>query len=77
MNAGIQTLDVRVIPIREKHPAIFRQFDSLAEGGAFQIVNDHDPAPLYYQFQAVRPGHFLWEKIEDGPEVWRIKISKT
>ena len=76
MSPVIQTLDIRVIPIREKHPAIFRLFDALSAGESFQIVNDHDPAPLFYQFQAVRPRQFGWQMIEAGPEVWRVNISK-
>ncbi|MGH7441256.1 MAG: DUF2249 domain-containing protein [bacterium] len=72
----VQTLDVRPIVPREKHSTIFKLFDSLAVGQAFQLVNDHDPMPLFYQFQMDRPGAFNWEKVESGPEVWRITISK-
>jgi len=35
-------LDVRVIPPRDKHPAIFRTFDGHASGQAMVIVNDYD-----------------------------------
>jgi hypothetical protein len=45
-------LDVRVIPPRDKHPAIFRTFDSLASGQALVLLNDHDPKPLRYQLLA-------------------------
>jgi uncharacterized protein (DUF2249 family) len=69
-------LDVRNIPPREKHPTIFSTFDRLAKGGTFQLVNDHDPMPLYYQFQAERKDQFEWEYIEKGPKVWRVNISK-
>lgn len=77
MSQTAQTLDVRVIPLREKHPTIFRTFDALAPGQALRIINDHDPLPLYYQFQAERPDAFRWERIEDGPEVWRVDITKA
>lgn len=69
-------LDVRVIPPREKHPTIFQTFDQLAPGEAFVLVNDHDPFPLRYQFEAVRPGQFEWEYVESGPTVWRIVITR-
>ena len=49
-------LDVRPIPPREKHPAIFATFDALSPGESFILVNDHDPFPLRYQFQAERAG---------------------
>lgn len=69
-------LDVRVIPPREKHPAIFETFDDLAEGESFILVNDHDPLPLRYQFQFEREGLFGWKYLEQGPTVWRVEISR-
>jgi uncharacterized protein (DUF2249 family) len=69
-------LDVRPIPPREKHPAIFRAFDALAGGQAMLLINDHDPRPLRYQFQAERPESFDWVYEEEGPEVWRVRISR-
>lgn len=69
-------LDVRPIPPREKHPRIFSAFDRLPAGGRFILINDHDPKPLYYQFQAERPGQFGWDYLEEGPAVWRVEIRK-
>jgi uncharacterized protein (DUF2249 family) len=71
------TLDVRPIPPPDKHPTIFETFDDLAPGEGFVIVNDHDPKPLYYQFEAERPGEMAWEYLEEGPEVWRVRLTKT
>lgn len=73
---GALELDVRPIPPREKHPRIFEAFDHLPDGGRFILINDHDPVPLYYQFQAERPGRFGWEYVEKGPSVWRVEIRK-
>ena len=73
----IKELDIRPVPPREKHPTIFAAFDSLKEYEAFQLINDHDPMPLYYQFQAERNGKFDWEYIEKGPQVWKVNITKT
>ena len=69
-------LDVRVIPPREKHPTIFHTFDALEPGSSFILVNDHDPFPLRYQFEAERPGQFGWDYLEQGPQVWRVRISR-
>jgi uncharacterized protein (DUF2249 family)/ferredoxin len=74
---GMKQLDVRTIAPRERHPLIFRTFDELAPGSAFELVNDHDPKPLYYQFQAERSGTVEWEYLEQGPEEWRVKVGKT
>ena len=70
-------IDVRSIPPRERHPLIFSTFDSLPAGGAFELVNDHEPRPLHYQFQHERDGQFQWEYLEEGPEVWRVRISRV
>jgi len=75
--SGMKQLDVRTIPPRERHPLIFRTFDELEPGSAFELVNDHDPKPLYYQFQAERAGTIAWEYLEQGPVEWRVKVSKT
>ncbi len=69
-------LDVRVIPPREKHPTIFRNFDSLKSGESLLLVNDHDPRPLRYQLMAERPETFEWTYLEQGPEVWRVQIDR-
>ncbi len=69
-------LDVRVIPPREKHPAIFRTFDSLAAGQSMLLLNDHDPKPLRYELAAERPDSFDWAYEAQGPELWRVRISR-
>jgi uncharacterized protein (DUF2249 family) len=69
-------LDVREIPPRERHPLIFGTFERLAAGESLLLVNDHDPKPLYYQFQAESAGTFTWNYLEQGPEVWRVEIGK-
>lgn len=72
-----EKLDVREVAPRDRHPMIFGRWESLAPGEGFELVNDHDPAPLFYQFQATKPGEFTWDYLESGPEVWRVRIGKT
>lgn len=76
-DSPVTTLDVTTLPPRERHPRIFALFDALAPGEAFELVNDHDPRPLYYQFQAERPHQALWEPLEQGPLAWRIRITRA
>ncbi|MCC6472826.1 MAG: DUF2249 domain-containing protein [Burkholderiales bacterium] len=73
----VTTLDVRTIAPRDRHPKIFNTFNGLAPGASFLLVNDHDPKPLYYQFQVELGGSFQWEYLESGPEVWKVRIGKT
>ncbi|PTX12211.1 regulator of cell morphogenesis and NO signaling [Pontibacter mucosus] len=72
----IEKLDVTVLEPRMKHPTIFQWFDNLKGGEAFVIHNDHDPKPLYYQLLGERGNVFKWEYLEQGPEIWEVRISK-
>jgi uncharacterized protein (DUF2249 family) len=76
MNTNEITIDVRPMVPRERHPTIFNTWDSLAQGGAILLVNDHDPLPLYYQFAMEHAGGFRWDYLERGPQLWRVRISK-
>ncbi len=71
-----QQLDVRNLPPAQRHALIFDTCGKLAIGSAMILVNDHDPKPLYYQFEAERPGQFGWDYVESGPEVWRVQITR-
>lgn len=70
------TIDVRPLIPRERHPLIFSTFDGLGVGEALLLVNDHDPKPLFYQFQAESKVEFTWDYLESGPEVWQVRIGK-
>lgn len=67
---------IEIVP-RERHPLIFKTFDELHGGDAFVLVNDHDPKPLYYQFLHEREGLFAWEYLQQGPDLWKVKITKN
>ncbi len=69
-------IDVRPMPPRDRHPKIFGTWSGLAPGECILLVNDHDPLPLYYQFAAEHIGTFRWEYLEQGPDVFRVRISK-
>ena len=74
--AAFPMVDVRQIAPRDRHPLIFSTFRGLGANEAMELVNDHDPRPLYYQFQAELPGQFGWDYLENGPDVWRVRITK-
>ncbi|HET7682510.1 MAG TPA: DUF2249 domain-containing protein [Marmoricola sp.] len=72
-----QQLDVRAEAPARRHQLIFETYGSLHHGESFELVNDHDPKPLYYQFAAEHAGEFEWEPLEQGPETWRVRIGRT
>ena len=46
------TLDIRELPPSDRHPKIHDAFADLDSGETLEIVNDHEPKPLFYEFQA-------------------------
>ncbi len=72
------TLDIKAIPHDERDPQIiFRAFESLASGEKLLIINDHDPKPLRERFASRMPGGFEWAYLEEGPETWRVEITRN
>ena len=71
-----QVLDVRPEPPARRHELIFDTYHDLRGGEAFVLVNDHDPKPLRYQFEAEHTGAYSWDYLEQGPEVWRVRIGR-
>ncbi|HLI31603.1 MAG TPA: DUF2249 domain-containing protein [Solirubrobacteraceae bacterium] len=76
MSAPENELDVRSIPPARRHELIFETYERLAPGAGFILVNDHDPKPLRYQFEAEHAGEFSWDYLEQGPETWRVRIGR-
>ena len=70
-------LDVRTENPKRRNELICESFGALLPDTAFVLVNDHDPKPLYYQFAAENPGEFTWDYVEEGPEVWRVRIGRV
>lgn len=69
---NVQELDPRV-----RHQTIFQTFDHLKLGESLIIHNNHDPRPVYYQLMDRRGNVFSWEYLEEGPEWWDIRVTRT
>lgn len=76
MASTSQSLDVRRLPPAQRHSLIFQTCGKLPVGDAVVLINDHDPKPLRYQFDAESPGQFGFSYLEAGPEVWRVEIKR-
>ena len=70
-------VDVREVTPFQRHPMIMEAFEALEDGEAMILVNDHDPKPLHYLFQAEKTGTFEWTYLEQGPVDWRVRIKKV
>ncbi len=71
------TIDVRAIAPDERHDVIFSSFNALPQGAALELVNDHDPAPLHRRFKSDLHGLFTWDYLQQGPDLWRVRIAKA
>jgi uncharacterized protein (DUF2249 family) len=69
-------IDVRALAHAQRHATIFQTFRALGVNDSLEIVNDHDPRPLYYQFQSEAPGQFSWDYLQHGPDVFRVRITR-
>jgi uncharacterized protein (DUF2249 family) len=72
-----QLINVPTVPPPQRHALIFATFDALPVNGAFELVNDHDPVPLYFQFERTRTGQFSWKYLENGPARWHVRIGRV
>ncbi len=70
-------LDVRPLPPARRHELIFATYEALGPGSGFLLINDHDPKPLRYQFEAEHKGEFTWDYLEAGPALWRVRIGRA
>lgn len=73
----INVIYVPGIEPKLKHPTIFEKFNELKPGEVLTIHNDHDTKPLYYQLLGEHGNIFTWQYLEEGPDLWRIKIQKN
>lgn len=76
MNQFSAAVDARIYVPKDKHPTIFNTFFALKPGEKMELINDHDPRPLHYQLIIEHDGEFEWEYLEEGPEVWRVAMTR-
>lgn len=69
-------LDVRAERPTRNHQLIFETYGALGDGESFDLITDHEPRPLHYQFAAEHTHEFVWHPLEKGPEVWRVRIGR-
>ena len=72
------TVDIRTLGgCTLRKARVLETFDSLAEGDSLVVVNDHLPRGLLLHFEELRPGRFQWTSLEEGPDVFRVRITKA
>jgi uncharacterized protein (DUF2249 family) len=71
-------LDVREIPPPKRHPKIHEEFEALDSGEVLEIVNDHEPKPLFYEMRAEVESFDAdaYEVEREGSETFVAKFPK-
>jgi uncharacterized protein (DUF2249 family) len=69
-------LDVRTIPHAIRHATIFGAIGAIASGFSLDLVADHNPLPLLAQLDQRNPGEFAVSYLEEGPEVWKLRLTR-
>lgn len=75
--SGTEDLDVRALSHQARHGIILGKMQALTDEGKLVLINDHDPLPLRYQADAMWPGEFEWTYVDEGPEEWRVEITRV
>jgi len=73
----VEEFDVRDRPPAKRHERIYEAYDELATGEGFVFVNDHDPKPLYHQFEAEAGPEFRWAYRQKEPGEFKVLIGKV
>ena len=64
------TYDLRSLMPAQRHQLAFQAFDALADGEAFELINDHEPRGLLMQFAEQRADRFDWQVMQAAPGAW-------
>ncbi|OHD74208.1 MAG: hypothetical protein A2V99_11220 [Spirochaetes bacterium RBG_16_67_19] len=69
-------LDMRAVPLLQRQARIMSAWRDLPAGAELRLINDREPKPLYYLFQATQRGRFEWRYEKEGPEEWIAVLRK-
>ena len=70
-------IDVRDIEPRFRHEIIVKLFENLMPEATLQLIADHPPRPLRHQFEIRYGDGFRWTSLEEGPQVWRVRLERV
>jgi uncharacterized protein (DUF2249 family) len=70
-------LDVRDLPHGQRHDRVLAALDALPADGALVLVAPHAPLPLLAQIDARYGGQMTVDWLQDGPDVWQIRLSRV
>jgi uncharacterized protein (DUF2249 family) len=69
-------LDVRALPHGERHARVLAAVDALPADGALVLIAPHAPRPLLAEIDTRYPGQIDTEWLQDGPDVWQLRLHR-
>lgn len=76
-NALHHSLDVRPVEPKDRFSTIMAAYEALPLDGVLDLTVDHEPSCMYYTLRALHGEEtFTFEYLENGPEVWRVKVKR-
>lgn len=76
MSTPDEILDVRVWVPMKRHETLNKMFNELPAGESFTFTNDHDPKPLFYEFQSIHGDVVGWEYLNKGGREWTVRVTR-
>jgi uncharacterized protein (DUF2249 family) len=76
-NPSERIIDVREIEPSFSHEIIVKLFENLTPDATLQLIAPHPPRPLRHQFEMRYGDRFRWTYLEEGPEVWRVRLQRV
>jgi uncharacterized protein (DUF2249 family) len=73
-NLNERVINVADIDPKYRHSVLSRLFEHLAPDQSMQIVVDHNPRRLRLQLEARHGSRCDWSYLEQGPDVWRVRL---
>lgn len=77
MTAEVKRIVITELQPIDRYPTVSGAFEGLKPGEKLELINDHDLQHLLkYKFSIDYPDQYSYEYLEQGPEVWRVLITK-
>ncbi|HQH08895.1 MAG TPA: DUF2249 domain-containing protein [Phycicoccus sp.] len=73
----IPELDVRAVPHAIRHATVFGALTAIKSGGSMILVAPHNPLPLLAQIDERENGAISVSYLDEGPEAWRLKLTRA
>lgn len=73
---AVPALDVRAVPHAIRHATVFGALSAITPGAAMELIAPHNPLPLLAQVEQREPGAFEVAYLEEGPEAWRLRLTR-